>query len=47
MAGAARAAGQHDADIEAGKLAALIEGAAAAGRPANPRVIPAPALAAR
>jgi glycosyltransferase involved in cell wall biosynthesis len=46
-AGAARAAGQHDADIEAGKLAALIERDADAGRPANPRVIPAPALAAR
>jgi glycosyltransferase involved in cell wall biosynthesis len=44
--GAARAAAQHDADIEAGKLAALIEGTAGVHR-ANLRANPAPALAAR
>jgi colanic acid/amylovoran biosynthesis glycosyltransferase len=45
-AGAARAAEQHDADAEAGKLAALIERTASVGQE-NPRVVPAPALAAR
>jgi colanic acid/amylovoran biosynthesis glycosyltransferase len=44
-AGAALAAERHDADAEAAKLAALIEGEADARR-ADPRVIPAPALAA-
>ena len=46
-AGAARVAEQHNVDIEVKKLAALIERNADAVGPVNPRVIPAPALAAR
>ena len=43
-AGAARAAAQHDAEVEAGKLAALIEGMAAPGDDRlNPQAIPATA----
>jgi hypothetical protein len=44
-AGAALAADRHDADAEAAKLAALIEGAAGPRR-AEPQATPAPALAA-